>query len=1353
MTIENILSETRRLSEQYRDVDLTTRGFRDRIIVGYGNWVLEHLRGIFEHTERTQWPEALAGFLRENWALVNGTALSLTALPQLDITVHLCAIAQFVAEHAPAPIVDPDSDSPMPLIPLTALMPSIAVESVSDHYPEFDASTDIQEVLRTHILGHQGLYLIPVKILTEVDLSPEPKVLTNVYYDYKSDASRPFVGPDEFARLVTHSALTRAVIDEKNNYDTLTGDTRNLLGQLRQLCRFLDFNSANGIGNETNAGGGAYSAIINFMEYYNQLPISEKERVPPGLRGEIDLLFTLVTDPTVNVNATENLTTCIASRQSGIIREMRGHEDDLSAIALDHSQAQAMIHEAEERFNAAKADLNRAISTHQYLEGKDTLGINPELLVAINTPLTVTVLGDLEIIQSLGVEEMGLFLANPALRVQIIDQITSIEVLIVFLAEMPPEKIKVFLRAMIVEVTAKFIQTAEDLSALIMILSPDKCKAVCEGLMDFLTNMVLPTQTFSTFIEHLEPDQIAAVLEAFRENRFAAIRSDSDFLELWPCLPENIKTEMFDAMRGRWNELVQSGATFRALTRALNEEQVREVYAIVHDRLMNPERMNTADDFLSLMEFIPVEERDAFFQAMLNKLSGMVVSLHDKVEVIQCLSVEQCKALYEANHHWLTFNDFTAIREQLSADASTMLLETWLQTWVKDLVSLDDITPWMRKLSAQQSHIIFDAMQEKWPTLLHNESQLRQFLHGLSEEQTRDFCQLMTQETFFSSLFNSAQAVNTVLSRLPYQKQMIICGSIKEQLKKIDLSLHYLKQFNSDTLAAMCMAMKKSLLPIVQSGSEWIKLLNRLPLEQFADICREFKGDFLIFFKSTQEFSKAMEPLDKQHKILVCEALKGHWSTLIKTTEDLRGLRSTYASSFDLFLMVFDNLGDELLNIVTSAEKFSTLCRDLPSDRKIVLYDIFKDKLPELIRTLYDLRAILENLTIEQQILLLKNLTPRLPAIITNPIELRIYMEDCSLPTRLLVYDAVKDWLVHQDLSVDDVVSWLKILDSTEQGNQFYQTMKDHLPTMIKSADDLRTLMSCFYPEEFASLLLSIGKNLPVIVRSEGEAILLFSRINSPEINNVYYQAIKEYLPGLIQTQDALIQLLKALTEEQCKDYFITNKESIASIIQSGTDFKAVVGTMPLSYLASILEVMKDQWPRIIKTAWDFNQVMEYLSKEQRAVVFEAMHLRLFDLIQSEQDTQDVLKYLTPEQGAEVTELLGFLQEMKTEGAKGFATALLGGQQDAIKEQFERLSSFTKTRQKPEIFFSKSKEDPKESILRALFKFSPGLIKKLNDGLQLQLSEEQMASPKDIGIALDHYLQRNGGTLENQIGQ
>lgn len=258
-----------------------------RVVSAYHKKTLAGLLAILEAPAAEQLTQ-LETFLRENWALIKGTALCYTAIPTDSVTKLMCDVARYIVETKPGLAITAaaSSEDSAAHAVLGVLMPGLSLDSINGDintegarlYPDLSSpEIDAEEVLRTHVLDSKGYSLIPVRVWSSLDITPEPTPINNPYYDrfHPNHASMSeYLQPEEIARLVGHSRLTQAVQDAKTHYESLSNDASNLLGQLRQLCSKLSLNSASyagGVGTEDNAGLGAYDAILAFNAYYRNL--------------------------------------------------------------------------------------------------------------------------------------------------------------------------------------------------------------------------------------------------------------------------------------------------------------------------------------------------------------------------------------------------------------------------------------------------------------------------------------------------------------------------------------------------------------------------------------------------------------------------------------------------------------------------------------------------------------------------------------------------------------------------------------------------------------------------------------------------------------------------------------------------------------------------------------------------------------------------------------------------------------------------------------------------------------------------------------------------------------------------
>lgn len=699
MLIDEIKRLIQSMYQTYQPMDVATT-ISDRAMLGHVQWVLNKLDKILEE------PEPIAEFeifLKIHWTLVNGSSLSPTALPGADVTTLLCRVAECVAHEKNKGLAEGESS----ILPIKMLMPTISIESIRENYHLDDP---LQTILNTHVLGQLGLYLLPIKLLTELDLSAEQLTLYNPYFEYHRDDHQGLceVNAEQYERLSGHSSLTQALVDAKNNYELLASDTTHLLGQLKRLCQALLHNASTAMGEEDNAGGGAYPAIIHFMEYYNTLDHAEKERVPEMLKAEIDTLFALVTDHSLNINATANLETCIATRRMMLITHMTGHDELLSQIAVSASQKSLLMAEVSRSFHMAKDALVSALALNAYADGRDTLPLRPELLSNLDVEFSISSDDDLSTFIALSADEMGLFLKSESLRQQIVQQIQTVEQLVFFVLGLSQEKLIVFLKSTIEELETTVIRSGMELGQLLVILDVETTVVLCEAIKDKLPTLICSIGDFESNHqddEEYESDEV--VMRVF------------ELLSLAQC------KVLCHAMSGQWMSIINTGFRFNYILQRLDLEKSLAICDSMKDSW--PEIIKTVHDYLELVKDLDIRSSAHIDHAMKSRLPGMINAFDDFSKPMSILAMKQRVVFFEA------------VKDRLPA------IIVSVELFVKTLCLLNE---------EQNYRFIFEIMREKFPDYIQSVASLVAILEVLAPALRIHVCDAMGDKLFL--LINSS---------------------------------------------------------------------------------------------------------------------------------------------------------------------------------------------------------------------------------------------------------------------------------------------------------------------------------------------------------------------------------------------------------------------------------------------------------------------------------------------------------------------------------------------------------------------------------------------------------------------
>ncbi len=729
MDILEIRERTTKITTTYMGFG-TPETLHDRITVAGGKQVLEKLNLILtQHTDNT--PElfrALKTLLEDNHTQTLGTLLSYTARPDSDITKLLISVAVYVA-------VNTDQ------LAIQLLMPTLALESYrEDKYDNLNGKAlnteaHIATLLQTHILGEGGLYLLPVKLLTELTLDAAAVQLGNPYFDNRLPSHLVsggvgYVSPQELLRLTMHSPLTEAVGDKKQAYVALACDKSNLLGQLSQLCQQLYINAAHGgRGVHDNAASGAYPAIITFMEYFDTLDANAKKRIPAGLMKEIQTLLDLSSNS--KVNATQNLSTCIASRRAGLITAMSGHNVLLSSISLSENLGSDLIRVAMAQFETAKADLNQAIKENTYQGGRDALGISVPLLEALGVEIHVRLPADLTVFQSLSPSEITEVLENEALKNETITQLRTLDNLVIFAIVTPLEQLKAFLTVMADKIVAKWLHNAADLGALLISLDVEKFGVVCESMKDRLPAIIRSPDNIPNLLGFLSPQQCASLLISMIDRLSAIIQSLDDFLNLLPFLGPQLRARLLESMIDRPSAIIQSRLDFLCIVKHFTPQQITRLWESTINRQPGMRSYFSAESFSSVMKKLTAEQRTSVYEAMKDRLPAKIKNHHEFLAILQWLTPEQITNLCESmrdrlppwryNLYGLDFRAYSDVMSGLNPLQRTSLAESMLDILPDMIRSEYDFNEVLSYLNPEQSKFVYDSMANRWLGFYNND--------------------------------------------------------------------------------------------------------------------------------------------------------------------------------------------------------------------------------------------------------------------------------------------------------------------------------------------------------------------------------------------------------------------------------------------------------------------------------------------------------------------------------------------------------------------------------------------------------------------------------------------------------
>lgn len=227
-------------------------------------------------------------------------------------------------------------------------------------------------------------------------------------------------------------------------------------------------------------------------------------------------------------------------------------------------------------------------------------------------------------------------------------------------------------------------------------------------------------------------------------------------------------------------------------------------------------------------------------------------------------------------------------------------------------------------------------------------------------------------------------------------------------------------------------------------------------------------------------------------------------------------------------------LNEMFLRLIRSAYDCVTVLKLLSSSQKKALCERLVDTFPELIKTTKDLITVLKQLNGEQSAILCRSLANQIPEWIATTKELQ-YVLICSSLNKEH-YAALCPFLMNhlstQIHSMSDYDMMLSISNSSQK-QVLFDRVADSFPELIKTKEDLVTVLKELDGEQSAILCRSLTKILPDIIPTTAELhkVLLHSGLNE-EHRVALCQSLMNSFPLLRVSAHSVALILSELSAE-----------------------------------------------------------------------------------------------------------------------------------------------------------------------------------------------------------------------------
>jgi hypothetical protein len=718
MKLFEIKSRSTQLTKQcdYDSTNLITTVFNQYYL--HLEFKFKSLFSIFR--EKSYLNQQLFKILAENWEIIKTTGLCYTATPDDEVTEVMIGIAIYLSEQHDY------SDKH----PLELLMPDVNFESIHDDFQtlnsdDFRTAEKISNIMQSHILADNGLYLIPIFLLTTLDISPVPAKMINPYYNFmqhKEDCG--FIKAKELTRLFEHSRITKTIEEKKVAYESLANQENHLLGRLRKLCQSLKLSSRYEDGSEMEAGLTAYQGMVEFADFYNHLfgkSIYMRNKFPLDL-SEFNNNYLFIKKSNLYLiqdNQAQLIPLSNKSQFKNKLRQIRNQQSNES-----HSMQLSVL----ELYQLIEEN-----SDHQTIDTRISSGLKREIIQLLK--FTTNPIANLEATQETSNCVVTL---RESLMIQLQGQE---DVLSQFKLDSDME---VNLEPTIQE----FQQSMQRLKVRVLSktydIGFDGLESYAELFDPLDINFEIHTIHELDFIESMGFETIQGIFknQALRQQAISQFTSINDLvsylidqpLQTVECFIACVKNELC-------SYLIENIEHLNELVRVMDAE-----YCAVIVKEIGPIRIQSIEDFITLQHNMDIQP----FQMACHQLKSLLEGFLDVRKFIGAdLDFQnpekslfwKTQFLSHAINQIKTYDDWILLKSYMTIEQSDNIFQEEIEQWVEQIDNFADIERLNEQLNDVQQTILITLIRPKSAELISTSRQLSIFLNMLPDAAKKHFLQ------------------------------------------------------------------------------------------------------------------------------------------------------------------------------------------------------------------------------------------------------------------------------------------------------------------------------------------------------------------------------------------------------------------------------------------------------------------------------------------------------------------------------------------------------------------------------------------------------------------------------------
>lgn len=753
---------------------------RDRLIYTYENNVLEQLINHCFAEDNSLILHNAQQFLNDIWQHSCFTCVGYTARPDAPLTDLLCQIAE-------------ELDAGTGGNGLKFLMPSIKKHDYSCD-EEYDGGyfelkkIPLSQLLRTHIIGADGNYLVPVvHILLYAEgllgRASGVKWKINPYYTTRLSTAAAFLREHEITRLWQHSADSKVLHEKTLELISSEKEQPTLLSQLRSLHRGLSFNNSHGgVGQDDTAGEGVYSFIIRFFTYYDFLlaEATTKALIPEAIIKELEeLRDTCILSEKYDQS-------CLGQRAEAVYALIKTHEQLLETIIIssDSDSDSVLKKLAEQNYQISRRELNADLTTSKgclssnYL-GSDEWGFTAALIQWLNFSITIESEDDVVLFMQLTAEDMQILLQeNPSMRAALRTSLNSIEKIASLLTMngYRLDSLRTVLECLLQNNSALFSPTVLIARIWEVLDSPelnDKQRLICEL---FMANNI-------NFIDDLDD---AGRSKLAKEYSTHAPTNGWQFILGLACLDINSRAVFLQQQQHCLTTLIKDGWLLGEVLYYANTIQRQSIFDAFYDSLHSLIKNGNELSFILLP--LNIEQRNSVLELFCCCLPTLIKNGNELSHVLNSLIETQHLCVVELLHSSLPTlikngNELSNVLEYLVSTEHEGILKTLDHSLTTLITNSEELSKVLVCLEENECAHVLAELKDNLPLLIKDGNELSDVLGSL--ELTQRISVLDTLNHLLPKIINNGHELSNVLILLDSPQCTNVLISLYDNLPRL----------------------------------------------------------------------------------------------------------------------------------------------------------------------------------------------------------------------------------------------------------------------------------------------------------------------------------------------------------------------------------------------------------------------------------------------------------------------------------------------------------------------------------------------------------------------------------------